>query len=246
MVRRSTVAVSTLVPALKVLSTVLLDSTFLSLVRTKAGPLPGLTCWNSTTAQSWPSMLRTMPFFRSFVVAMRACQPSYVGRVRGVAHATRAPARRVYRLAPRRTETAALPSSHTILHRHRALVPAGPDRHRRSRPTVRRQRSPPATTGVGSGSARTSRRVTTVAELLAGRRGVLLRLGASPPRPPRRGPAAITASVSPTQQPEVVDPDVVAAGLDRGADRGAAVLQLVRPAPGRARRPGSRAAVGGS
>ena len=72
MVRLSTLAVSTLVPALKVLSTVLLDSTFLSLVRTNAGPLPGLTCWNSTTAQSWPSMLRTMPFFRSFVDAMRA------------------------------------------------------------------------------------------------------------------------------------------------------------------------------
>src|SRR5689334_19122628 len=75
MLRRSTVAVSTLVPALKVLSTVLLDSTFFSFVRTKAGPLPGLTCWNSTTAQSCPSMLRTMPFLRSFVVAMRAVQP---------------------------------------------------------------------------------------------------------------------------------------------------------------------------
>src|SRR3954447_14859214 len=80
MLRRSTVAVSTLVPALKVLSTVLFDSTFFSLVRTKAGPLPGLTCWNSTTDQSWPSRLSTMPFLRSFVDAMRACQPSYVGR----------------------------------------------------------------------------------------------------------------------------------------------------------------------
>src|SRR3954452_23803182 len=70
--RRSTVAVSTLVPALNVLSTVLPDMTLRSFVRTKAGPLPGLTCWNSTTAQSWPSMLSTMPFFRSFVVAMRA------------------------------------------------------------------------------------------------------------------------------------------------------------------------------
>ena len=39
------------------------------LVRTKAGPLPGLTCWNSTTCHSWPSRLRTSPFFRSFVVA---------------------------------------------------------------------------------------------------------------------------------------------------------------------------------
>ena len=68
--RLSTLAVSTLVPALKVLSTVLPDSTFLSLVRTKAGPLPGLTCWNSMTDHSCPSMLSTMPFFRSFVVAM--------------------------------------------------------------------------------------------------------------------------------------------------------------------------------
>src|SRR5688500_5738655 len=76
MLRRSTVAVSTLVPALNVLSTVLFDSTFLSLVRTNAGPLPGLTCWNSTTAHSCPSMLSTMPFLRSFVDAMRACQPS--------------------------------------------------------------------------------------------------------------------------------------------------------------------------
>ena len=69
MSRRSTVAVSTLTPALNVRSTVLPDRTFLSLVRTKAGPLPGLTCWNSTTDQSCPSMLSTMPFFRSLVEA---------------------------------------------------------------------------------------------------------------------------------------------------------------------------------
>src|SRR6478735_9419251 len=124
MVRRSTVAVSTLVPALKVLSTVLLDSTFLSLVRTKAGPLPGLTCWNSTTAQSWPSMLRTMPFFRSFVVAMRACQPSYVGWVRGVAH-TNGHQRRSLSAA---ASTPLFQVPHDP-HRHRGLVPARPDRH---------------------------------------------------------------------------------------------------------------------
>jgi hypothetical protein len=29
-----------------------------------------LTCWNSVTAQSWPSRLRTMPFLRSLVVAI--------------------------------------------------------------------------------------------------------------------------------------------------------------------------------
>src|SRR6478752_9560198 len=68
-VRLSTLLVSTLTPALKVLSTTLPDRTFLSLVRTNAGPLPGLTCWNSTTDHSWPSRLRTRPFFRSLVDA---------------------------------------------------------------------------------------------------------------------------------------------------------------------------------
>src|SRR4029078_4206423 len=78
--RLSTVAVSTLVPALKVLSTTLPESTFFSVVRTKAPPLPGLTCWNSTTAHSSPSRLRTMPFLRSFVVAMRGrCHLRVVG-----------------------------------------------------------------------------------------------------------------------------------------------------------------------
>src|SRR5436309_7749301 len=69
-VRLSTVAVSTLVPALKVLSTTLPESTFFSVVRTNAPPLPGLTCWNSTTDHSSPSRLSTRPFFRSLVVAM--------------------------------------------------------------------------------------------------------------------------------------------------------------------------------
>src|SRR6476659_8550803 len=77
MSRLSTLAVSTLVPALNVLSTTLPDRTALSLVRTKAGPLPGLTCWNSTTDQSWLSMLRTMPFFRSLVEATRKSLSSY-------------------------------------------------------------------------------------------------------------------------------------------------------------------------
>src|SRR5659263_370447 len=69
MSRLSTVAVSTLMPALKVRSRDLPERTFFNLVRTNAGPFPGLTCWNSTTVQSWPSRLSTMPFFRSFVVA---------------------------------------------------------------------------------------------------------------------------------------------------------------------------------
>src|SRR4051812_24255942 len=70
MVRLSTLATSTLTSALKVLSTVLPDSTFFSLDRTTAPPLPGLWCWNQMTCQSWPSRLSTMPFLRSFVVAM--------------------------------------------------------------------------------------------------------------------------------------------------------------------------------
>src|SRR3954467_10933152 len=70
MPRLSTLAVSTFTPALKVLSTTFPDSTCFSLVRTKAPPLPGLTCWNSTTVHSSPlSSLSTRPFLRSFVVA---------------------------------------------------------------------------------------------------------------------------------------------------------------------------------
>src|SRR6201992_6218 len=69
MSRLSTLAMSTLMPALKVLSTTFPDSTFFSFVRTNAGPLPGLTCWNSTTFHSCPSRFSVMPFFRSFVVA---------------------------------------------------------------------------------------------------------------------------------------------------------------------------------
>src|SRR5215469_15449997 len=69
MSRLSTLATSTLTPALNVLSTTLPDITFFSLVRTKAPPLPGLTCWKSTTFHSCPSRFSVMPFFRSFVVA---------------------------------------------------------------------------------------------------------------------------------------------------------------------------------
>src|SRR5436305_13526468 len=87
-VRLSTVAVSTLVPALNVRSTTLPDSTFFSVVRTNAPPLPGLTCWNSTMAHSSPSRLRTRPFLRSFVVAMRGPH-SFLRRFRGRQKCTR-------------------------------------------------------------------------------------------------------------------------------------------------------------
>src|SRR6201996_8521592 len=74
MSRLSTLATSTLMPALNVLSTTLPDITFFSLVRTKAGPLPGLTCWNSTTFHSCRARFSFMPFFRSFVLATRRLQ----------------------------------------------------------------------------------------------------------------------------------------------------------------------------
>src|SRR5215469_8255300 len=41
--------------------------TFLSFVRTKAPPLPGLTCWNSTTLNRPSGRSRLMPFFKSLV-----------------------------------------------------------------------------------------------------------------------------------------------------------------------------------
>src|SRR5690606_41178100 len=63
---------STFEPALKVLSMILPDTTFFILVRTKAPPLPGFTCWNSMTFQSCPSIERTTPLRMSAVDAM--CQ----------------------------------------------------------------------------------------------------------------------------------------------------------------------------
>src|ERR687895_2013769 len=68
--RFSRMATSTGSSARKVLSRVRPVRTFLSLVRTKAPPLPGLTCWNSTTFMRLPSRLSVMPFLRSLVVAM--------------------------------------------------------------------------------------------------------------------------------------------------------------------------------
>src|SRR5277367_827442 len=41
--------------------------TFLSFVRTNAPPLPGFTCWNSTTLNKPSGRSRLMPFFRSLV-----------------------------------------------------------------------------------------------------------------------------------------------------------------------------------
>src|ERR687887_2719004 len=65
-------ATSTGSSARKVLSSTRPVRTFLSRVRTKAPPLPGLTCWNSSTFMRLPSMLRVIPFLRSLVVGMGA------------------------------------------------------------------------------------------------------------------------------------------------------------------------------
>src|SRR6478736_8578520 len=64
---RSTIASPTFTPALKVFSTTAPVLTLRSFERTKAPPLPGFTCWNSTTWNKVPSRSRVIPFFRSFV-----------------------------------------------------------------------------------------------------------------------------------------------------------------------------------
>src|SRR5580700_3872245 len=66
MSRLSTVARSNFSPARNVRSTVAPVLTFLRRVRTKAEPLPGFTCRNSITVQSWPSMRMVTPLRKSF------------------------------------------------------------------------------------------------------------------------------------------------------------------------------------
>src|SRR5512141_3122139 len=64
----SSSACSTRTPALNVRSNTLPFFRLRSLVRTKAPPLPGLTCWNSTTVNRPLSSSSVIPFFRSLVV----------------------------------------------------------------------------------------------------------------------------------------------------------------------------------
>src|SRR5271165_4210841 len=59
---------SSLSSARKVRSITAPVRTFLSLVRTKAPPLPGFTCWNSTTEKRPSGMTMLMPLRRSEVV----------------------------------------------------------------------------------------------------------------------------------------------------------------------------------
>src|ERR1700754_3343724 len=119
--RRSTVAVSTLTPALYVLSTTLPDSTFFSFVRTNAGPLPGLTCWNSTMVHSWPSICRTSPFLKSAVDATVGSTPSlsrenrqFLGEL-----GKQVGCRLAYDEGVLDADTAAIGQVDTGLHRHR-------------------------------------------------------------------------------------------------------------------------------
>src|SRR4051794_27998641 len=55
-------------PALKVLSITLPSVVRLSFVRTNAGPLPGLTCWNSTILKIVPSTSMWVPFLNWLVL----------------------------------------------------------------------------------------------------------------------------------------------------------------------------------
>src|SRR6266540_7184964 len=59
-------------PARNVLSTTAPLPSALSLVRTKAPPLPGLTCWNSTIRQALPSSSMCIPFLNWFVLTVSA------------------------------------------------------------------------------------------------------------------------------------------------------------------------------
>lgn len=58
-------------PAFHVLSSTEPVSRFFSLLRTNAGPLPGLTCRNSCTRHADPSISIVRPTLKSFVVPMR-------------------------------------------------------------------------------------------------------------------------------------------------------------------------------
>src|ERR1017187_3200490 len=60
-----------------------------SLVRTKAPPLPGLTCWNSMTVKRPSSILMVMPFLMS-LVEIAAISPDTF-RARCVAHSRQRP-----------------------------------------------------------------------------------------------------------------------------------------------------------
>src|SRR6266576_1100561 len=77
---RSTMASPTFTPALNVRSSTAPVFRFRSFVRTNAPPLPGFTCWNSTTWNRVPSRSRVIPLLRSLVETLIALQDHQVLR----------------------------------------------------------------------------------------------------------------------------------------------------------------------
>src|SRR3954452_14377378 len=65
-------------PARNVRSTTAPESMFFTRVRTKAPPLPGLTCWKSMMRQTAPSSWMCMPFRNWLVVTVSATAASLV------------------------------------------------------------------------------------------------------------------------------------------------------------------------
>src|SRR5579875_3261510 len=59
-------------PARNVLSITLPSEARRSLVRTNAAPLPGFTCWNSSTLKTVPSTSMWLPFFSWLVLITQA------------------------------------------------------------------------------------------------------------------------------------------------------------------------------
>ena len=76
MSRLSTTACSTLTPALNVRSITAPVRTLRILVRTNALPLPGFTCWNSTTLNRTLSSSSVIPVLKSLVLIAGMKGPS--------------------------------------------------------------------------------------------------------------------------------------------------------------------------
>src|SRR5687767_12944958 len=67
-------------PARKVRSTTEPLARFFSFVRTKAPPLPGFTCWNSTMRHTSPSTAMCIPFLNWLVLTASAIGGNLVDR----------------------------------------------------------------------------------------------------------------------------------------------------------------------
>src|SRR5438105_10072061 len=76
-------------PARNVRSTTAPDSSAFSFVRTKAPPLPGFTCWNSTIRHTEPSTSMCIPFLNWLVLTVSATAASLVAELDQPGHAGR-------------------------------------------------------------------------------------------------------------------------------------------------------------